>query len=622
MDHAPRFSEINNLYLHLRAGSLLAAACGYVAYVLHFGNDSLPQLSGEVPLTGVNEQIKVSRGKPGLSTTHAKSRVGEAFANGFILAQELYFQLGILRRQAEGTLSEMLGIRGLELDKAARHDNFVHLVNEIYKKQPCEHKVLLQANRNGLNLGGQGLKANKPYEYPFLDVIPQTCDIRLKVSHQYKADTRLRNHESTTVDFVTQSTAYGPVIEQNKKGDLYVWSWLANSVMSFNFNLFEVELATSAKRAIELLSKTQLSQFEAFIADVDNNIAWTSLGQLRTTLDIGNGKIGTDALQHREVFNAEQSHILQRNAHLEAQLLPVAIPNNRVGARQKQSGESIQVMYTLNHHAAFQALTSSRHFSLDCWQQLLLNILHNHKDVQPELFNKYKQLVDSWNCSLEDQPQGYIFIRAFRDRLPEKVFSELLTLSHDVMPIEVGESYAVTAHWEVPHWEFIHKRLAHLPSKNHKSWQLKFLDTILALDVHFEQAFGGVQSMIGSDFYNMEIENLAESKHILLDLLISLLETIIPGDSFLLKLREKSFGATVCIVLTPGQSSQSLISMRVGQSTNPLFSYWPEGLQGWAADRPASILPGDTKYTLFIKPLSHARASVVATRPEQQESDS
>jgi penicillin G amidase len=70
---------------------------------------SLPQISGTATLPGISGDIVIARDKAGVPHIVAKSVDDAFFAIGFAQAQDRIFQMDMLRRFGEGTLSEIAG---------------------------------------------------------------------------------------------------------------------------------------------------------------------------------------------------------------------------------------------------------------------------------------------------------------------------------------------------------------------------------------------------------------------------------------------------------------------------------------------------------------------------------
>src|SRR5215212_11804603 len=70
---------------------------------------SLPRLDGAVELSGLHGSVEVLRDRFGVPQVFAGSEWDLFFAQGYIHAQDRFFQMEMGRRAGQGRLSELLG---------------------------------------------------------------------------------------------------------------------------------------------------------------------------------------------------------------------------------------------------------------------------------------------------------------------------------------------------------------------------------------------------------------------------------------------------------------------------------------------------------------------------------
>ena len=145
---------------------LLVAGFLYVAL-----RASLPLYQGELP-SEVSQAVDISRDAQGYVSITAQSRNDAAFALGFVHAQERFFQMDLLRRNAAGELSELFGEMALELDKKRRIHRFRAKAERGFAALPAEQKLLLQRYTAGVNAGLTEL-GWPPFEYGLLAQAPR-----------------------------------------------------------------------------------------------------------------------------------------------------------------------------------------------------------------------------------------------------------------------------------------------------------------------------------------------------------------------------------------------------------------------------------------------------------------
>ena len=144
-------------------GSLLA---GY--YTLR---SSLPQLDGQLSVQ-IAGKATIARDALGSAVITADSREDAYFAQGFVHAQERFFEMDLTRRSASGELAELFGALALTRDRARRIHRMRARVTEFYPTLPAEQRTLLEHYSNGVNAGLQALGA-KPWTYTLLRCTPK-----------------------------------------------------------------------------------------------------------------------------------------------------------------------------------------------------------------------------------------------------------------------------------------------------------------------------------------------------------------------------------------------------------------------------------------------------------------
>jgi len=157
---------LRRLLLGLLALVLLLAIALYLGL-----RGSLPSYDGQLK-SGVGAPVKVERDERGYATITAASRVDAARALGFTHAQERFFQMDLLRRNAAGELSALVGAKALTLDKSRRINRFRHRAELALAASSPEEQKLLQAYAEGVNEGLASLSV-RPFEYGLLRQAPK-----------------------------------------------------------------------------------------------------------------------------------------------------------------------------------------------------------------------------------------------------------------------------------------------------------------------------------------------------------------------------------------------------------------------------------------------------------------
>ena len=80
----------------------------------------LATAQSSLQLIGLNTSVEVVRDKWGVTHIYAKNEHDLFFAQGYLAAKDRLFQFEIWRRQATGTMAELMGDSALKRDIGAR----------------------------------------------------------------------------------------------------------------------------------------------------------------------------------------------------------------------------------------------------------------------------------------------------------------------------------------------------------------------------------------------------------------------------------------------------------------------------------------------------------------------
>ncbi|HEV7508618.1 MAG TPA: penicillin acylase family protein [Thermoanaerobaculia bacterium] len=133
---------------------------------------SLPPLDGELRLTGLAAPVSIERDELGVPTIRAGNRLDAVRALGFLHAQDRFFQMDLLRRQAAGELADLVGYGAVRLDQAHRVHRFRAVARQVIARAKPEDRAVLEAYAAGVNAGLAAL-GDKPFEYVALIADPE-----------------------------------------------------------------------------------------------------------------------------------------------------------------------------------------------------------------------------------------------------------------------------------------------------------------------------------------------------------------------------------------------------------------------------------------------------------------
>ncbi|MEM7404850.1 MAG: penicillin acylase family protein [Pseudomonadota bacterium] len=132
---------------------------------------SLAPLDGELAMPILNAPVSVLRDAHGVPTITGANRLDIARATGLVHAQERFFQMDLMRRDAAGEISALFGRTAVPHDKKRRFLRLRRVARSAIASARPPHRDLLQAYADGVNAGLEAM-AVRPPEYLLLRQTP------------------------------------------------------------------------------------------------------------------------------------------------------------------------------------------------------------------------------------------------------------------------------------------------------------------------------------------------------------------------------------------------------------------------------------------------------------------
>ena len=128
---------------------LLSAIAAVVSYNL--ASRSLPVYDQNLVSDHITNQVEIIRDSSNIPHIFASKDEDAFFALGYAHAQDRFWQINILRRSAQGRLSELFGQKTYQLDEYVRRLDLYNLARLALKHQSDKTKAILKAYSNGIN---------------------------------------------------------------------------------------------------------------------------------------------------------------------------------------------------------------------------------------------------------------------------------------------------------------------------------------------------------------------------------------------------------------------------------------------------------------------------------------
>jgi penicillin amidase len=156
---------------------------------------SLPRRSGEATLPGLSAPVPIDLDARAIPTIHAASFIDALRAQGYMHAEERYFEMDLLRRAPAGELAALFGERALSADVAQKPFEFRARAHALLATLPPEQLAWLEAYAAGVNAGLADLRARPP-EYWLLGTKPESWQPEDSLLVVFAFYTMLSNNDS------------------------------------------------------------------------------------------------------------------------------------------------------------------------------------------------------------------------------------------------------------------------------------------------------------------------------------------------------------------------------------------------------------------------------------------
>jgi len=209
------------------AGGLLAflllAAGGLALWLSGVEKAALPTLDGEQQVAGLSAPVTVQRDAHGVPHIEAATQDDLFIAQGYVTAQDRLWQMDALRRNAYGTLAEILGPSLIKHDKAQRVFQFHPTAHRIYVNLAPADRARFDDYARGVNLFIDQHPHTLPAEFKLLLYRPEPWSGEDSVAVGLMIVQMLDMHWS---DKLSRELIAGKLHDPKLEDDLYpVGSW-------------------------------------------------------------------------------------------------------------------------------------------------------------------------------------------------------------------------------------------------------------------------------------------------------------------------------------------------------------------------------------------------------------
>jgi penicillin G amidase len=166
-----RFS-LARIILWLLAAIVLILA-GAVDYAYQVAHSVLPELDGQLRVSGLSAPVTVMRDGHGVPTIEASNLEDVFFAQGYVTAQDRLWQMDMMRRYASGELSEIRGEKTVKVDREQRILGLRAAARKSIAMADARDRSFFDAYARGVNAYIASSRDRLPIEFRILHYAPK-----------------------------------------------------------------------------------------------------------------------------------------------------------------------------------------------------------------------------------------------------------------------------------------------------------------------------------------------------------------------------------------------------------------------------------------------------------------
>jgi len=408
-------------------------------------------------------------------------------------------------------------------------------------------------------------------------------------------------------------TGPGGVLLEQRQGQCWFGSWLAQLPAASNFNLLSLEQVGSVQQALALAPSIGIPHQNFVVGDREGHIGWTIYGRIPVAMgdrraDGSSGWLEEPA--HPTTIDPSVGRIWTANARVTSdpdQERAIGGETATLGAEYDLGARASQIRDDLLAIQAPAKPADMLHIQLDDravfltgWRERLLAVLDadSLKD-HPERAH-YRKLIADWDAAADTGSVGYRLVRRWRDLTQAAVWDMIL----DGLHIPADESFSAPPQFAVPTLRLLQDRPLHLLSPRYASWPQLMLaqaDTAIA---QLQRECGDLDRCTWGQQNTIHIQHPLSRALPFLSALLDMPTLQLPGDHDMPRVQGMTFGASERFGVSPGHEAEGYFHMPGGQSGNPFSPYYRAGFKEWAEGTPLPFLPGPAQHRMTLRPVS------------------
>ena len=411
------------------------------------------------------------------------------------------------------------------------------------------------------------------------------------------------------VTFDIEESAWGPIVHRDADSSALALRWTAHLGGGVNLGISRMARAQDVSDALRLADDMQIPTQNLVLGDSDGNIAWRLLGlipqrdsacvassadagaacpawQARTDASVVLRSPGVDRLWTANARTLDGDALAQ-----------VGDGGFAFGARAQQIRDGLFAKQQFTEQDLLAIQLDDRALLLQPWWTLLRERAAAAR--QPAM-GALAEAAAKWEGRASTDSVSYRIVRAWRLAVHARIVDGLTAPAQAAM----GEAFVMP---DLPQlegvvWPLVTQRPAHLLSRRFQSWDALLEDA--AAEVRDDLGKQGplAERTWGERNTAAICHPLAKAIPLIGKRALCMPAQPLAGDGAMPRVQGPAFGASERMVVAPGHEADGILHMPGGQSGHPLSPFWGAGHADWVDGRPSAFLPGETRYTLTLRP--------------------
>lgn len=399
---------------------------------------------------------------------------------------------------------------------------------------------------------------------------------------------------------------FGPVKEVD--GQRYALKWVAHQPYAVNLNIINLDEADTVSKAVDVAGNIRIPVQNMVIADSSGNIAWTPAGAVTSRNSPTRFAIPVAQYDENWSQNASQLPVYQSpeypriwtaNARVISaqELQRFGDGGYALGARNQQIKQRLMAKDEFNEQDFYAIQLDNEALFLERWHNLLVKTLEQADGDYTEVLSALK----NWQGCACASSAGYTLVKHFRSQLINTLLSPVFTR----LETSGYKPNGLLRQVEPAIWQLLEEQPSDWLPANVPNWQAlkrqafdKSVEDLLA-DAGPDSTikdlnWGSVNALQVTHPFAGTVPVLG--KHLNMPVVKGF------GDTFMPAVQGPAFGASQRFFVRPGNLDKAILTLPGGQSGHPLSPFYQTGFDDYATGEDTPLLPGDTIYSLTLKP--------------------